>query len=165
MSLFDAQKKIIKSRMKTNMQVDALFRLELDGQPDSLDLFTKEVSYGKGTIESESLAVSIGSFNIPDRKPAGSVTVVFNDDETGTASDFISSLQKKIFNDDGTQNLPVDYLVGMRIYRILSDGSERLDTEWRVYVEENNDYSGNTESVSELGTFSVTFKKFQSIGK
>lgn len=159
------QRSIVLSRMKMNFRVDCFYRIEIDGQPDNFNMFPKEVSYGLGTIESDSISIRTGDINIPSKRTAGSVTVVFNDDEDGTSSNFIKSLQDKIFNDDGTQNLPVDYLIQLRIYRLKQDDSERLEAEWSVYVEENNDYTGSNESRTELGTFSVTFKKYKSIGK
>ena len=158
------QRSIVLKRMQTNYQHDCMYRLEIDDQPSDLDLFTQEVSYGKGTIETKTMNVRTGDFNLPSKRTAGSVTVVFEDDDTGRISDFISGLQKLIFNEDGTQNLPVDYLKKLRIYRLNNNGEERLDCEWSVYVEENSDYSGKNDSVSEHGTFSVTFKKFRSIG-
>lgn len=159
------QRKIALARMSINYQLDCMYEVEIDGQPDNLSLFAREVSYGKGTIESESINIRTGDINIPNKRTAGSVTVVFNDDEDGTASEFISSLQAKVFNTDGTQNLPVDYLFKLRIYRLKDNGDKRLDGEWSVYVEENSDYNGNNDSRTELGTFSVTFKKYKSIGK
>ena len=158
------QKKIVLRRMKKNMRRDYLYRIEIPGQPGDMDLFAKEISYGKGTIEVDTKEVRTGEFNLPKKRTAGSVTVIFEDDEDFTASKFIESLQKKIFNDDGTQNLPVDYLFKLTIYRLKENGGEWKETEWDVFVEENSDYSGNNESVTENGTFSVTFKKFKSIG-
>lgn len=162
--ILDMQRTIVKKRMQTKYRYDCMYRVEIDDQPSDLDLFTKEVSYGKGTIETKTLEVRTGEFNIPNKRTAGSVTVIFEDDDYGKVSKFITKLQKLIFNDDGTQNLPIDYLKKLRIYRLKDNGEEWLDCEWDVYVEENSDYSGNNESVSEHGTFSVTFKKFKSIG-
>ncbi|QUM78798.1 hypothetical protein HWV00_21230 (plasmid) [Moritella sp. 24] len=158
------QRQIALSRVKVNYQMDCMWRIVIEGQPDNLDLFSREVSYGKGTIESDTINLRTGDLNSPTKKEAGSVSVVFNDDDNGSISEFINSLQDKIFNDDGTQNLPVDYLFKLTIYRLKDDGTERLDAQWSVYVEENNDYSGNNDSRTELGTFSATFKKYKSIG-
>ena len=74
------------------------------------------------------------------------------------------ALQRKIFNPDGTGNLPVNYLFKLKIYRLKNNGTWRLDKKWTVYVEDNNDYTGDNASVTENGTFNVTFKKYKSIG-
>nr|AKN37073.1 Phage protein [Vibrio cyclitrophicus]AKN38218.1 hypothetical protein [Vibrio splendidus] len=158
------QRDVVLKRAKVQFRTDCLWRLEIDDQPLDLELFAQEVSYGKGSIESDSIDVRTGMFNLPSKKTAGSVTVVFEDDEDGRVDAYIGSLQKKIFNPDGTMNLPRDYVFKLRIYRINSGGGERLDAEWSVYVEENSDHKGDNKSVSEIGTFSVTFKKFKSIG-
>jgi hypothetical protein len=163
--LLQMQRAIVLARMQVNYQVDSMYEVEIEGQPSNMNLFSREVSYGKGTIESETINVRTGDVNIPNKRTAGDVTVVFNDDEDGTISTFIESLQNKIFNDDGTSNLPIDYLFKLKVYRLRQDGTKRLDREWDVYVEDNNDYSGSVESRTELGSFSVTFKKYKSIGK
>jgi hypothetical protein len=163
-ALLQMRRKIALARMKINFQVDCMYEVEIEGQPDNLPLFVHDVSYGKGTIESDVINIRTGDINMPGKHTAGSVTVVFNDDQDGKASDFISSLQSRILNTDGTQNLPIDYLFKLKVYRLKNDGTKRLDRSWNVYVEENNDYSGNNSSVSELGTFTVTFKKYKSIG-
>ncbi|EKO3439472.1 hypothetical protein NTE19_003364 [Vibrio fluvialis] len=148
----------------TAFRMDNLFRLDIDGMPDDMPLFVKNVSYSKGTIISDEKDIGTGVYNSPSKKSAGSVTVTCFDDEKGKVSDFISSLQDKIFNEDGTINLPVDYLFKLRIFRVHQDLSERLEYEADMYCEENNDYSGDVEAVTERGTFSVTFKKYRSIG-
>lgn len=163
--LLKMQKQLLQRRMKIKYRYDCLYRLEIEDQPADLDLFTQEVSYGKGTIESESVNVRTGDFNIPHKRTAGSVTVIFEDDEDGKISKFITSMQQLIFNEDGTQNLPIDYLKKLNIYRLKDNGEEWLESEWDVYVEENSDYTGSNESRTENGTFSVTFKKFKSIGR
>ncbi len=162
--LLQMQRKMALARIKIKYQLDCLWRVEIDGQPDDMDLFSREVSYGKGTIESDTISLRTGDLNTPTKKTAGSITVVFNDDEDGKISDYIDSLQSKIFNKDGTQNLPVDYLINLKIYRLKDNGTERLDKAWLVYVEGNDDYSGNNDSRTEFGTFSATFKKYKSIG-
>lgn len=162
--LLNLQKKHVEQAVNTNFRKNYLRRLEIDGQPELFDIFVKDISYGKGTIESETIDIANGQVNKPHKRTAGSVTVVFLDDEYGTISDFISSLQNRIFNSDGTQNLPVDYLFSLRIYRVTESAEEYLEKEWQVYVEENNDYSGDNESTTENGTFSVTFKKYKSFG-
>lgn len=162
--LLKMQRTVMLKRSKIKFRTDCLWRLEIDNQPEGLELYAQEVSYGKGTIDSESIEVRTGMFNLPSKKTAGSVTVVFEDDEDGLIDAYIGSLQNKIFNEDGTMNLPRDYVFKMRIFRIMSSGDERLDAEWSVYVEENSDHKGDNKAVSENGTFSVTFKKFKSIG-
>lgn len=158
------QRKIALKQSKIIFRHDHMYELEIDGQSPDLNLYCKSVSYGKGTIESDSKKIGSGMINLPANRTAGSITVVFYDTEMGDVSNFIKELQDKIFNDDGTQNLPVDYLFKVRIYRILDSGEKILDGEWRVYVEENNDYSGDNDAVAERGTFTATFKKYRSIG-
>lgn len=162
---FNAHRKILAHKaVHTAYRMNCLFRVDIDGMPEDMPLFVKDISYGKGTITSDEKDVGTGSFNTPSKKNAGSVSMTCFDDEEGIISDFIGSLQDLIFNDDGTINLPIDYLFKLRIYHVRYDLSERLEYEADVYCEENTDYSGDVEAVNERGTFSVTFKKFRSIG-
>lgn len=164
MELLKKQRLAVQQTAQIEFRNDSLFRLEIEGQPDGLDLFVDNVSYGKGSVETKSLEVATGEINQPEKKTAGSVTVVFKDNELGQVSDFISFLAGLIFNEDGTRNLPVHYLKRLKIYRILSDGREFLEYEKDVYVEDNNDYEGNVSKVNEFGTFTATFRKYRSIG-
>lgn len=163
-ALLSLQKRAALKAAQTAFRKDYLFRAELPDPPQGLDLFVKEISYGMGTIESRKIPVANGEFSYPDKRTAGSVTAIFLDNENGDISKFIQSLQKKIFNEDGTANLPIDYLFPLKLYRLREDASEYMEVEWDVYLEENNDYSGDTSKVTEHGTFSVTFQKYSSIG-
>lgn len=162
--LIKLQKQIALQTADIDFRMDHMFRVEIDNQPKNLELFVKDVAYGKGTIESDSILVGSGEFNRPSKRTAGSVTVTFLDNEKGEISQFIESLQDKIFNKDGSGNVPIDYLFNIRVYRILNDASEYLEFEKEVYCEENNDYKSSVDAVTERGTFNATFKKYSSIG-
>ncbi len=158
------QKQAVLESMDVEFRMDCNFRVEIDGQPSNLKLFVKDIAYGKGTITSESIEVGSAEFNRPSKKNAGSITLTFYDNAKGEVSDFIKSLQGKIFDDKGLLNLPVDYLFNVRAYRILEDTSEVLEFESTVYCEENNDYKLSVDAVGERGTFNATFKKYCSMG-
>lgn len=163
-ALLALQKKFAIKAARTNFRKDYMYRAELPDAPPDLALFISQISYSRGTIESRKLPIANGEFSYPDKRNAGAVTVVFLDNENGDISRYIVGLQKKIFNDDGTANLPIDYLFKLKIFRVKEDASEYLECEWDVYVEENNDYSADNAKVSEHGTFSVTFQKYRSVG-
>ncbi len=158
------QREFAHKAVHTAYRMDCFFRLEIDGMPEDMSLFVKNISYGKGSIISDEKDIGTGVYNSPSKKSAGSLTLTLFDDEDGVISDYIESLKGRIFNEDGTINLPVDYIFKVRIYRIRQNLTERLDYEADMYCEENNDYSGDVEAVTERGTFSVTFKKYRSIG-
>lgn len=163
-ALLKLQKQKTLAAAAINYRLDCNYVAEIEGAPKDLDLYVRDVSYGHGTIESKKLSIANGEIAFPDKKSAGSVTAVFYDNENGTVSEFIGSLQKKIFNDDGTVNLPVEYLFKLAIYRFRNDATRYKEIEWDVYVEENTDYSADNAK-RERGTFSVTFQKYKSIGK
>lgn len=158
------QKQKALAAAQIRYRMDCNYRAEIPGAPANMDLFIRDISYGMGSIESRKLSIANGEIAYPDKRTAGSVTAVMNDDENFTISKFITSLQAKIFNSDGTVNLPVEYLFKLTIYRIRSDGSEFKEVEWDVYIEENNDYSADNSKRTERGTFSVTFQKYKSMG-
>jgi hypothetical protein len=157
------QKKKTLAAAAINYRLDCNWYAEIEGAPADLDLYIQGVSYSHGTIESKKISIANGEMSFPDKRTAGAVTAVFYDNENGTVSDFIGSLQKKIFNEDGTANLPVEYLFKLAIYRFRNDASSYKEIEWDVYVEEDTDYSADNQK-RERGTFSVTFQKFKSIG-
>jgi len=162
--LIKLRKTAMKKAVNVNFRLSNMRRIEIDGQPENFDTFVQDISYSYGKIESTSFSVGNGELSFPQRKPVGSVVVTFRDDENNTVANFIDSLQKKIFNDDGTQNLPVDYLFELRVFRIKQDGEEFLEKSWKVYVEENHEFGGNDTEGEQPSTFNVTFKKYKSFG-
>ncbi|MDC5753622.1 hypothetical protein [Vibrio europaeus] len=158
------QKQAVLESSEVDFRTDCNFRVEIDGQPPNLKLFVKDIAYGKGTITSNSIEVGSAEFNRPSKKNAGSLTFTFFDNAKGEISDFVKTLQGRIFDKNGLLNLPVDYLFNVRAYRILEDTSEVLEFESTVYCEENNDYKLSVEAVTERATFNATFKKYCSVG-
>ncbi|WP_070965016.1 hypothetical protein [Vibrio sonorensis] len=158
------QKAAVLSAFSEKPRLDCNFRVEIDDQPEKLVLYAKDIAYGKGSLTSTSIEIGSTEFNRPSKKNAGSQTFTFYDNEQGEISDFIKSLQGRIFDKRGLLNLPIDYLFNVRAYRILDDTSEVLEFESTVYCEENNDYKLSVEAVGERGTFNATFKKYCSMG-
>lgn len=163
--LLSLQKQAVIKAAQVNFRMDYMRRIEIDGQPENFDTFVQDISYSGSSIESKTFSVGNGEMSFPNKKSVSSgITVIFKDDEDGMISDFISKLQGRIFNDDGTQNLPIEYLIELRVMRIRNNGTEYEENKWKVYVEENNEYGGDSSKITEHGTFSATFKKHKSFG-
>lgn len=162
MGLLDKQRRLVKQLVQTPFQQGWQFRVEVDGQPSDLDIYVKDITYGAGTIEYESKQIGSLTINAPINKTASLVTVTVRDHEDGRVEAFFDKLADKVVNPDGTVNLPVDYLVKMRLYRLLSGDKEKLDKEWTVSACECGEITRSRNEVTEFLSFPLSFQKYKS---
>lgn len=161
MGLLDRQRRMVKQLVQTPFQQGWQFRVEIDGQPSDLDIYVKEITYGGLTIEYESKQIGSQTLNAPVNKTAGLVTLTVRDHEDGRVAEFFNKKAKKVVNDDGTVNLPIDYLFKMRLYRLKSDDSEVLDKEWTVSAAEYGEITRDRSAVSEFVSYPMSFQKYK----
>lgn len=161
MGLLDKQRRMVKQLVQTPFQQGWQFRVEIDSQPSDLDIYVKDITYGAVTIEYESKQLGSQTINAPINKTAGTVSVTVRDHDDGRVEAFFQKLADKVVNSDGTVNLPVDYLIKMRLYRLLSNDSEKLDKEWIVSAAECGEVTRSRTDVTELISFPMTFQQYK----
>lgn len=157
-------KQYIKKLMDTPFRQGWQFRVEVDGQPADFEIYVKDISYGGLTLEYESKTVGAQTFNYPDHKTAGDVTLTVRDHLDGRVENWFYGLAAKVVNQNGTVNLPPEYLFVMRLYRVLDErGNEQLEKEWLVSAAECGEHTMAMEQVTEFLTFPLVFKKFKAL--
>lgn len=161
-------KSLAKKLVHTNFQLGWQWVVEFSGAginpPPDFEIYAKSIEHGGATLEYEEKQIGANTINSPTHKTAGTVTLLIRDHEDGRCEKFFAQLIKRVVNDDGTVNLPSEYLFKMRLYRLMENDSKVLDKEWDVSMAE---YGGFTRSVEEKSfvTYPAVFKKYKALGK
>lgn len=161
MSLLNTMRRIVKQLVETPFQQGWQFRIEIDGAPKDFDLYVRDVTYGPLTIEYETKQIGSISINSPINRGAHEISLTVRDHEDGRLMKFLNELADKVTNDDGTVNLSNQYLVKMRMYRLLFSGKEILESEWKVSVG-GYEVARSRAEVNQFVSYPVTFQSFRS---
>lgn len=70
----------------------------------------------------------------------------------------------RVTNPDGTINLPPEYLMKIRVYRVTQDGGKELEEEMRVFPTQLGEITRSRDQVSEFLSYPITFQKYTSAG-
>lgn len=97
--------------------------VEVDGL-NGFDMFVKDITYSSGNIETESKVIGSVEFSKPTYVSAGPVTMTVRDTEDGKIMDWFKERRSRVTNPDGTINLPPEYLMKIRVYRVTQDGGK-----------------------------------------
>lgn len=158
-------RRISHQLVTTPFQAGWQYRVEVDGQPSDLDIYVKDITYGAFSIEYEAKEIGTQSIHNPTHKTAGLVTLTVRDNQDARVEAFFTKAAKKVVNPDGTVNLPHEYLLGMRLYYLSEDGSEKLAHEWEVAPAECGEITRSRSSLNEFVSFPISFQKYKSFGK
>lgn len=162
-------KSLAHKQMTTQYQHGWQWVIEFSGKginaPSDLELYAKSIEHGGATIEYEEKQIGANTINSPVHKTAGTITLIIRDNEDGRWEEFFKTLIKRVVNDDGTVNLPVDYLFNMRMYRLMSDDRKVLYRDWSVSMAEYGSFTRGNDAVGEFVSFPAVFKKYQALGK
>ncbi|MFG0449428.1 hypothetical protein [Shewanella sp. YQ_9] len=127
--------------------------------PTDFDIYAKSIEHGGATIEADEKQIGSNTVTSPSHKTAGEITLTIRDNEDARCENFFKELVSRVVNEDGTVNLPAEYLFKMRMYRLLDNDEKVLYRDWLVWA---TGYGGFVRSRDERGTFvsfQVTFRK------
>lgn len=136
--------------------------------PDSnidFDLFAKDISYGAVEITTSEKTVGATVMTMPDTAAPVILGLTIRDNEKGDFANWFDKQAGKIFNDNGTKNLPHTYEFFIEVHTILKSGKLELRERWLVFPTLRGD---RTDSIDELGayvTYPISFTQSYSLGK
>ncbi len=136
--------------------------VEADDMPD-LDMFAKDITYGAGTIETESRKIGAGEFNKPTSRSSGTITMTVRDTEQRAVAAWFDYKKSLITNPDGTLNLPGKYTFNIRVYQHFEHG-KILDGEWLVMATQRGECTRSRDQLGEFFSYTLTFTKYSSYG-
>ncbi|MDE9467023.1 phage tail protein [Xenorhabdus bovienii] len=128
-----------------------------------LDMFAKDITYDSITIETESKQIGAVVFNKPTHRAAGTVTITVRDSENGAIARWFDERAARVTNGDGTINLPSQYSMGIRIYRVMQSGGLELESEFDVFPISRGETTRARDQVTEFLSYPLTFIKTSSI--
>lgn len=162
MGLLDKQRRIVKQLVETPFQQGWQFRVECDEQPSDLDIYVREITYGGTTIEYETKVIGAVSMTSPNTKTAPIITLTVRDHEDGRVVKFLDKKCNNVVNKDGTVNLPAQYLFKLRLFRLMSNDAEKLDTEWLVSAASWGEVTRDRSAPGEFVSLPATFQTYHS---
>lgn len=160
-NLIRAMRRVNKRMVNTAYRHPWQFRIEMDEAPDGFDLFVKEIGQEPYTLEVDPIQAGAFPINYPVAAQGVTLAMTCYDHEDERMYRWFEGRVNKVVNNDGTWNLPVEYLITCKIYRVFHDGSEQLRQHMRMVPLVLGEI---TESVDnhELVEFPLTFIEFRS---
>lgn len=168
MGKFDYLRQKVHQHVITEFQHGWQWICEFDAPisaPVDFDVYCKEIEHGSFDIEYEDKRVGSQTLTTPTNKSAGDITLTIRDHVDTRCERFFKSLARLVVNSDGTVNLPVNYLMTMRLYLIDHDGNPRGGAAYRQYrcsVSSIGTFTRSRESGTEFVSYPVTFKLYSS---
>ena len=101
---------IVKKALETDFKRGWQYRIEIDGTPEGWDIYCKEASHQAWDIEVEAFNIGAHVVSYPVRANPTTLSLTMRDNEDGRIQKWFADKCKKVVNDDGTFNLPIDYL-------------------------------------------------------
>lgn len=167
MSLYiKAAKAVTNSFMTKPWRQGWQWRVEFEGgnAPQDFDIYVKDIDYGEGSIDVDTFQVGCGSIAQPTFSSASEITMTVRDDQNNTMSDWFDERLAKVKNKDGTINIPVDYVIQLKIFDLDDDGSKTLRKVYQVFPTKKGNVSLSRESSNTIKSFPIIFQKFMSVG-
>ena len=162
-NLIRSMREISKRMVQTNYRKPWQFRVEMDEAPQGFDLYVKEISNQPYAIDPDQFKVGAFMFNYPESMQPVTLAMTCYDDEDERMYKWFEGRVKKVFNSDGTWNLPSEYLLTCKIYRRLKDGGEELRQHMRMVPTVLGDITESLDN-HELLEFPLTFVEFRTQG-
>ncbi len=156
-------KNVVATAMRIRYAQGWQWTVDVDGL-SGFDMFVKDITYSSGNIETESKIIGSVEFNKPTHVTAGPVTMTVRDTEDGKIMNWFKERRDRVTNSDGTLNLPPDYLMNIRLYRVTQEGGKELEEEMRVFPTQIGEISRSRDQVSEFLSYPITFQRYTSAG-
>ena len=142
-----------------------MWAVEVDGIGGmGAEFFTKDITWGTFTIETEAKRFGANEYNQPIARTAQPISMVVRDDVTGMIYDAFKACLAKVINDDGTVNLQDAYLMSIRIYRLQTTGVPKLLETLSVIPTQLGDVTFSKDQVGEFMTYPLSFVQRKTFG-
>lgn len=138
--------------------------IEATGAPTDLDMYVKDVDFGFGSIDVDTVQVGCGAIAKPTFSGASEITATVRDDQERSISTWFGQQIKKVKNKDGTINLPKDYVFELRIFTLNDDGDRTLLVKYQVFAIKIGNFSFSRENGNQIHSFPIIFQKFSTVG-
>lgn len=133
--------------------------------PSGVDIYVKDVSFGAGSVDSDTKIIGAGGIALPTTSSVGEITMTVRDEDSLVMNEWFDKRLALVKNTDGTLNLPAEYVFDIRMFTIGSDGSKKLLKSYQVFPAKKGDITWSREDINTVASFPLVFQKFSSVGK
>lgn len=129
------------------------------------DLLAKSIDHDPITIGSEPVRAGAITLNYPNASEATTINLTMRDSFDGAGNPrfykFFKHAAQRVFNTDGTINLPFVYLMTIKLYPI--DSLDPMET-YQCFPQKLGNWSASVDGPG-LIEYPATFMQFRSLGK
>jgi len=160
---FNQLRLMVKKLVHTPFQEGWQFRLDIDDEnsPDDLDIYIKDITFGPIEIETETVKAGVQTLTYPTGTAPVGLSMTMRDNQDRRIYDWFTAWCEKVVNDDGTVNLPFEYVRKAERINLVNDAIENT---WFMFPTKLGDI---TEAVDSQGflEFPISFIQFRSWGE
>lgn len=159
---FNALRLISRRLVRTPFLRPWQFRVEITDQPADFDLFVKDISYAPFELDTDETKAGVITLTYPTGVQPVGVEMTMRDHEDQRISTWVSELISRVYNHDGTVNLPAEYMIEFRRFALRDAGTREVETDvWEGYFTQLGDVSESRDEPGFL-EFPVSFIQFRS---
>lgn len=141
------------------------FRLDIEGAPQDLDFYVKDISYGPTQIDNDPLKIGGRILTFPSSAAPVSLSMTVRDHEDERVSKWFDKWAAEAVHPDGTVGLPYGaggYVKKVRRFFVDADGSEEERDVWEMFPVQRGDVTESRDNTGTFLEFAVTFIQFRS---
>ena len=138
--------------------------IEADNAPFDFDIYVKDVDFGAGSVDADVFQIGSGSIALPTFSSAGEVNLTVRDHSDLRICKWFDRQIAKVRNNDGTINLPSDYVFNLKVYTISEFGTKTLLSSMQVFAIKKGNFALSREGANTFLSVPLTFQKFSTIG-
>lgn len=138
--------------------------VEADNAPFDFDIYVKDIDFGAGSIDSDVFQIGAGSIALPTFSSAGEISFTVRDNSDLRVSKWFDGCLSRVKNNDGTLNLPKDYVFNIKIFILNEYGVKTLLSNMSVFALKKGNYSLSRDGINTFMSVPLTFQKFNSVG-
>lgn len=132
--------------------------------PENFDIYVKDVSFGAGSIDTDFIQIGSGGVAVPTFSNAGEITMTVRDNQSRLLDTWFDYRLSKVKNDDGTLNIPANYVFNIKLYTLNDVGVKTLYKTYPVYPIKKGDLNWSKENGASITSFPIIFQKFSTVG-
>lgn len=183
--MFDDNLKTLKQAyektLETQFREPWQWRIDIIDCPLEIDIYVKDLTRGIAEIKTEEFTCGPLIYTLPEGLGVNTISMTIRDNVSEEVSKWFEEKTFKTFNEDGTCNLPADYLVQFNYYsvsqeKVVREAEEQTDwkatleyeskitKEYEVIITQIGDVTETREGGDNYLSFPVTMIEFCNFG-
>ena len=134
-----------------------------DPNAPDLNICIKDVNYGVANVDVDVQQIASGSIALPTFGSVGEITMTVRDTQDNAISKWICERIKLMSRDDGSQSLPIEYLMRLDIHTLDYDAEIASSQSFIGNFIKLGDKNHTRDSVSTFDSFPAIFQRFTNL--